>query len=474
MFNTNVFCPNQNFSLLLHILLTIVIHFFKLIFILFAISIVSFWICNHTNTDPIEQWCMMQHNENEGIGCVYSENANLRRKALGLDLPLFYIDISTWAEPDTIYKISDKKIYKAAMVWLQNTGDWEKVNQYLKEVYALSQEYQIIKNQHLSDSNYFEYKQIELTIYGLSTQTDKAEVEINLSTIKAFYQKNHLSSPTLLQLTQSTSSLFDKKFNIKNYIPKISFFGFKNQYHIWLCKAIQGDWGKSYRTNEAVSERIAGFVGRSAMFSLLSFLLGFCIAIPLAILKVAYHGSFFDKLTDNIIFIINSLPTFVIGIFLILLFSNPDVFNWFLPAYSYNGTWISRATLPLITYAINPINYLTILIKSLLLNEMQQDYIRTARAKGLSEKLIYFRHAFRNILVPLFTSSAGLLPSLMGGSMALEYVFSIGGMGEEAFIAVQSLDIPMILTIMTITGFLTVLGYIITDTLSRFVDKRIS
>ncbi len=441
--------------------------FFKLIFILFAVSTLSFWICNHTNTDPIEQWCMLQHNENEGFDCIYSEEAALKRKEWGLDLPLFYVEISTWAEPDTLYKITDKKKQKAALIWLQHCGDWQKVQNYLIASDALSKEFQYIINQHLTDSNYFEYTHIQREIHALSLETDSLE----LSQISAFPS---LPSPSLPLFSQSANAMFKPKFNIKNYMPKISFFGFDNQYHQWLIQVLQGNWGKSYRTNQAVSDRIWDFVGRSAMFALLSFVLAYMIAIPLGVLKTAYHHSFLDKATDAFIFIINALPSFAIGIFLIVFFANPDIFDWFSPTYNSKGTWFERATLPLIAYTIGSATYLTTFIQSLLLAEMQQDYIRTARAKGLCENFIYLRHAFKNILVPLLTSSAGLLPSLIGGSLALEYVFSIGGMGEEALAAIQNVDIPMILAIMTITGLLTVVGYMITDIFSYIIDRRMS
>lgn len=446
---------------------------FRLIFILFAVSVISFWICSHTDTDPIEQWCMIQHNENEGLDCFTSEKARLKRKEWGLDLPLFYIDIGTLAEPDTLYKISDKKTQRAAILWLQHCGDWKKVQNYLQTVYSLSNEHQAIQNQHLADSNYFEYQKTAIAIHSLLHESNLQEMKGIIDSLSLFYQQKNLPSSTLLRLTDASKALSEKKFIIRNYIPRLSFLGLNNQYHHWLMKVLKGDFGNSYRTNQPVSERIGEFVARSAMFAFLSFILAYMIAIPMAIVKTVYHDKAVDKVTDVFIFIINALPSFVIAIFLIILFANPDIFDWFLPAYNYSGTWFSRATLPLIAYTIGSANYYTVFIESMLITEMQQDYIRTAYAKGLKANLIYLRHAFKNILVPLFTSSASLLPSLIGGSIVLEYVFSIGGMGEEAFTAVQNLDIPMILAIMTITGLLTVLGYMVTDIASQWVDKRI-
>lgn len=418
---------------------------------------------------------MMQQNENEGIiDCSMNENASLKRKSWGLDLPLFYVGFGTWAEPDTLYKISNKNTQKAALVALQKSGkDWAEIQVYFKEIYTLKRQFQIIQNQHLNDSNYFDYARINQEIYSLLQESESDKINNSLSEIELFYTQNQLQLPDFTLLTHKNPFSTAGKFNIKNYIPKISFYGLSNQYHQWLVKVLQGDFGKSYRTNQAVSERIGDFVTRSAMFALLSFFFAFLIAIPLGVLKTAYQNSLFDKSTDAFIFIINALPAFVIGIFLIIIFANPDIFNWFLPAYSYTGSWFSRATLPLIAYTVGSAASLTAFIHSLLTAEMQQDYIRTAQAKGLQARLIYIRHAFKNILIPLLSNSASLLPSLIGGSITLEYVFSIGGMGEEAFIAIQSLDIPMVLAIMTLTGLLTVLGYMITDTLSIWIDKRI-
>ncbi len=447
--------------------------FFRLLFILFCVSLISFWICSHTNINPVEQWCISQKEDFEGFDCIYSEQSVLKRKEWGLDLPLFYVEISTWAEPDTLYKIADKKVKQCLVLLLQKGNTWQNVQSYHKNLYLLQQEHSKIKDSFQNDSSFIEYDKANMAVKDLFYETERAEIAHNIQVIQSFYQKYKHSSPTLLQIAAQSAQIRDYQFNIKNYLPTIHFYGSQNQYHQWLVKVLQGDFGKSYRTNQPIAERIGDFVGRSSMFALLSFVLALIISIPLGTFMAVYQHSFFDKITEAFIFIINSLPTFIIGIFLIIFFANPNIFNWFLPSYNYQGTWIERATLPLITYTIGGICFYSIFIKSLLIRELGQDYIRTAKAKGLKEWSIYFKHALKNILVPLATASAGLLPSLIGGSVAIEYIFSIGGMGEEAMTAIQNLDIPMVLAIMTITAFLTVVGYMISDVFSYFIDKRI-
>jgi len=109
-----------------------------------------------------------------------------------------------------------------------------------------------------------------------------------------------------------------------------------------------------------------------------------------------------------------------------------------------------------------------------MLDVVGQDYIRTARAKGLSENKVIWKHGFRNALLPIITVFANIFPAAIGGSVIIESIFSIPGMGSEAIYAIQLNNYPMIIAILTITGFLTLLGYLISDILYALVDPRIS
>jgi len=130
--------------------------------------------------------------------------------------------------------------------------------------------------------------------------------------------------------------------------------------------------------------------------------------------------------------------------------------------------------LPLICYSYSSFAFLSRTMRVSMLDVVGQDYIRTARAKGLSENKVIWKHGFRNALLPIITVFANVFPAAIGGSVIIESIFSIPGMGSEAIYAIQLNNYPMIIAILTITGFLTLLGYLISDILYALVDPRIS
>ena len=130
--------------------------------------------------------------------------------------------------------------------------------------------------------------------------------------------------------------------------------------------------------------------------------------------------------------------------------------------------------LPAICYTYSSFAFLSRTMRVAMLDVVGQDYIRTARAKGLPESKVIWKHGLRNALLPIITVFANVFPAAIGGSVIIETIFTIPGMGSEAIYAIQNNNYPMIIAVLTITGFLTLLGYLISDILYAIVDPRIS
>ena len=128
----------------------------------------------------------------------------------------------------------------------------------------------------------------------------------------------------------------------------------------------------------------------------------------------------------------------------------------------------------IITYTYGSFAFLSRIMRIGMIDIVSQDYIRTARAKGLGEKKVILKHALRNSLLPIITVFAAIFPSAVGGSVIIEIIFSIPGMGTEIYAAILNFDYPMIITFFTLVGFLTMIGYLVSDLLYALVDPRIS
>ncbi len=253
----------------------------------------------------------------------------------------------------------------------------------------------------------------------------------------------------------------------------------------WLGKFIILDLGTSRVDGRAVSERLADALPITLSLNLVSIFIVYIISIPMGILSAVKKDTLFDRGSSLILFILYSLPTFWIGLLLLMIFSSGEYLNLF-PLGGIISDWaedfgfIDRAlnvawhlVLPVVTLTYGAFAFLSRYTRANMLEVINQQYIMTARAKGLSDKKVIFIHAFRNSLVPLVTLMATMLPALLGGSVIVESIFSIPGMGMLAFQSILSRDIPVIMAITAISALLTLIGILLADLMYALVDPRI-
>lgn len=219
--------------------------------------------------------------------------------------------------------------------------------------------------------------------------------------------------------------------------------------------------------------------GISFIISLIATIFEFAIAIPLGILSARKQYSVLDYSVTVIAMMGISLPTFFLGALMLKAFSID--LGWFPYAGLVDPNsglpkivdYIHHLVLPLTTLIILSIGGLMRYTRTNMLEVLNADYIRTARAKGLSEHSVIYKHAFRNSLIPIVTMLAGILPGLFGGAMITETVFSIDGIGKAAYKAVTQGDIPFIMAYNMFLSFLTVIGTLLSDLMYAVVDPRV-
>ncbi len=251
---------------------------------------------------------------------------------------------------------------------------------------------------------------------------------------------------------------------------------FLQQYGKWLFSALQGDLGSSLITSQPVGPQLTQRIGPTIELSAASLLIGMAIAFPVGIISAVRPRSKLDIFASFLSQIGVSVPSFWMGILLILLFSL--TLGW-LPPSGYTpvgedaGNWLSHLILPAVTSGIVSASILTRFIRSAMLNVLHMNYIQTARAKGLPERMVTMRHGLRNALISIVTILGLQVTALMSGVVIVEVVFAWPGLGRLALDAVLDRDYPLLQgAVMTVAIMVTLVNLLV-DLLYFFLDPRI-
>jgi microcin C transport system permease protein len=271
--------------------------------------------------------------------------------------------------------------------------------------------------------------------------------------------------------------------NIKAY------YGFDKpmgeRYFIWLARLLRFDLGQSFVYHMPVWNVILSKMPISLFFGLTSFILSYAISIPLGVWKAVKHHSIFDFVTSGVVFAGYIIPSYALGILLIIFLAGGSYWNIFPMSgivsddYEYLSTWgkavdfMHHLCLPMFCYMIGEFAFLTQLMKNSLLDELNREYVRTALVKGVSFRRAVWKHAFRNALIPLATGSADLFTIMFAGSLFVERVFDIDGMGLLFYNSMVGRDYNVVLGLIVLTSVLTMLGRLFADLLYVIFDPRI-
>lgn len=258
------------------------------------------------------------------------------------------------------------------------------------------------------------------------------------------------------------------------------------RYLIWLKNISRLDFGESFTYEEPVLDVITSKFPVSLQFGIISLFMSYIVSIIFGVMKAVKNGSNFDHVTSFFLIALYSIPGFMLAILLIVYFAGGSFYSWFPIGELYSDNYydlslwgkivdrVHHFILPLVCYMIGSFTVLTMLMKNSLLDEIKKDYIRTARAKGLSEKTIYLKHALRNALIPIVTGIGGFLAVFFAGSLLLESIFQLDGIGLLSFKSILQRDYNVIMGILFIQSVLLLIGNLLSDIVYILVDPRIN
>ena len=255
------------------------------------------------------------------------------------------------------------------------------------------------------------------------------------------------------------------------------------QYLNWLKNMLTGDWGRSFYTKMEVKDLVFDWLPNTILLAVISYAMTLTVAIILGIVTAVRQYSLLDHIVTGISFVGIATPSFWMGLMLIILLAvRPKLAG--LPYLPVGGMFDPRVgeTLPqVVWHVILPAFTLSFVmtagyiryIRSSILEELHLDYVRTARSKGLKERVVFARHVLKNALLPLLTLIGLSIPSLLSGTIVIESMFAWPGMGRLFWRAAERVDIPVLMALLMIVSVLTVFSSIVTDILYAAVDPRI-
>lgn len=257
------------------------------------------------------------------------------------------------------------------------------------------------------------------------------------------------------------------------------------QYIDWIGRMAQFDFGTSTKDHKPVIQKIAEALPYTLQLNIISIFLAYTISIPIGIFSATHTGTIRDRVTTVTLFLVYSVPSFWAAMLMIYFLATGRPVAWF-PVYGFSSEgasemgafqWILdrgwHMILPVICMTYAELAAISRYTRADVIEQIHQDYVRTARAYGFRERTVILVHALRNSLITLITLFGSILPQLIAGTIIIEEIFSIPGMGRLLFESILSRDYPTCMGILTISALLTLVGYLISDVLYAVADPRI-
>lgn len=450
--------------------------------VLFIVTVLAFFMAEVAPGDPVEALIAVEQSKASANVPYDRWIDDYRRQAsrMGYDMPPFYFSLTPSNRPDTLHRIIYKPERQAANRMLNRYGEWSKVQDYqlaLRQIAASESRVSSDQTQRekvINDARYLLLLADGDRVNYLWREIDSALPDLD----------NDLAR-SVRKAQAAREAMLDSR-KLSGVFPAFVWHGPSNRYHRWITGMLQGDFGISIVDGRKVGQKVFESIGWTLRINGIAILLAFGIAVPLGLYLGRNAGKRSDRAISSLLFIFFAIPSFWLATLLIVFFTTPEYSEWLdlfpsggLGNYHYASGWqkfgimVSSLVLPVTCLLLGALAYLTRQMRGNVVREASKDYVRMARAKGLTEKQVYRRHILRNALFPIFTLVGAAIPASISGSVIIEVVFNIPGMGMLLYQSILAQDWSVVFTMVVLASVLTIVGYIISDVLYMLFDPRI-
>ncbi len=434
---------------------------------LFLLSLICFGLLQLTPDDPVQRLlpdedARLSNNDPEAYDRSYRSAA----ADLGYDRPAFYFSLQNAALPDTLYRIVRPEERALLRAFTLRTGNWPAVSHY----------YHTLKRIAWAPAS-ADQPETTTLLRRLLLQNDFDRAKQSINDLP--------NAPQTAPLKAAFSALETQTSRAKLLLPALDWHGSNNQYHNWISKLLRGELGVSLNDRRPVGKKIGRALKWTALINGFAILLVFFLSIPLGLYMAGYRGGRFDRITTVGLFLLFGIPSFWVATLLTNFFTTPAFGMDFFPSMGFGevpegaSVWqiirirAAHLFLPVLCLAYPSLAYVSRHLRRSAAHEMNQAYVKTARLKGLSRSAILWRHVLRNASFPIITLLAGILPALLAGSVLIERIFNLPGMGQLLYNAALVRDWPVVIIVVLLSGLLTAVGLLLADLAYAFADPRI-
>jgi len=396
-------------------------------------------------------------------------NSQYKRMAgeLGLDLPKFYFSIVPRYYPDTLHKIIDKTEKKQVIALLAHHNDWEAVSSFINQGKFLLGEIEDTESRLLIGDLLNERRSMDHDMDILSSMEGQEREDIT-----AFIDK----AKNIRQVKKSNFA-----------IPKFLWFGFNNQFHSWMSKFFTGSLGRSIQDGRSVWSKISKALVWTLFLVVVGLFVAVLISVPLGVWSASNVESRMSKFFTNFFYFIYAMPLFWFATLMVVFFTTSQYGNWtnifpgvgISPYSSGLSIWSKiianskQLILPVFCMVLHSVAYLSSIVRNSVIAESKQAYKTTALLKGLTKGATFWRHLFPNSVLPLVTIIIGIIPASLAGSLVIEVIFNIPGIGRLIYDSIFGNDWYVIFSIVMLVGVVTIISYLIGDLLYSFLNPKI-
>ena len=459
---------------------------------LVIVSLVAFFLSKLAPGDPVAHYVPpIDALPSSSYSVTYYEKQYTKySRELGLDQPLFYFSLESIAYPDTFHQIILPRQRELLDKLVGQYGNWPEVQNYYRALENLDKLFfqwpdsiapdNRINFQRTTGQLFYAYE--DAPINSLFEQLS-AEL-LTVSQVPYGEQVIALLSVPLHQAIDRYRLVKDAATPHKLARPTFRWHGTNNQYHHWITGFIMGDFGRSIRDRRPVFDKIKEAAWWTLSINIIAIFLAFAISIPIGVYSSSHAHQRPDRIIGFLTFVLFSIPQFWMAMLLVVFLTTPQYgMNWFASvglgdlsasAPFWDRFWerLSHLILPIFCVTYGTVAFISRQVRGSMLDVIQKDFIRTAFAKGLPRRQVTWHHVFRNALFPLITLIALVFPAALGGSVIVEVIFNIPGMGRLLFDSILGRDWPVVFMVLMIVTVLTILGNLVADVLYGLADPR--